>query len=215
MIAENPAIELGKIEVKLKEIVPFTDDEIARILAAAKAEVPKIYALVLLMRYSGLRISDATMLSVDKLNGDRLSLRTRKVSKDVSVLLPKVVVDALRAIKPTSPTHFFWNGTSTLHSVTDLYRDHYLRRVFKGAKLEGQPHPHQLRHTFAASLLSAGTSVENVATLLGNTPRVVWKHYAAWVKSRQDALDEAVLKASGYHRLLPASPQRRARRRAS
>jgi hypothetical protein len=69
--------------------------------------------------------------------------------------------------------------------------------VFKAAKLTGNPHPHQFRHAFATKLLSHGTSVENVAALLGNSPKIVWKHYAAWVKERQEARDQAVLTANG------------------
>lgn len=76
-----------------------------------------------------------------------------------------------------------------------------LAPVFKAAKLTGNPHPHQFRHTFASKLLSHGTSVENVAALLGNTPTIVWKQYAAFVKERQEALDQAVLIANGFHHL--------------
>jgi site-specific recombinase XerD len=73
-------------------------------------------------------------------------------------------------------------------------------------------HPHQFRHTFATKLLSKGTSIENVAALLGNTPKVVWKHYSAWVKERQEALDQAVLIANGFHHLKKAKTKpRRAR----
>jgi integrase len=209
IIESNPALELGKIVVKPKQVVPFTDDEMTAILAAAKAAHPKAYALALLMRYSGLRISDATMLRLEQLEKSRLSLRTHKAQKDISVLLPDPVVDALRAFAPTSTGYFFWNGTTSLKAVTNLYRDHYFAPVFKSAKLGGNPHPHQFRHTFATKLLSNGTSVENVAALLGNTPRIVWKHYAAWVKERQEALDQAVLKANGFHHLTPAEPQSR------
>jgi integrase len=225
MIEHNPALELGKIVVKPKQVVPFTDDEMKAIESAAKARIEdetrskeererskQAYALVLLMRYSGLRIGDATMLRLDKLEGNRLSLRTQKASKDISVLLPPPVVNALNALKPTTETHYFWNGGSTLKSLTNLYRDFYLAPMFKAAKLTGNPHPHQFRHTFASKLLSSGTSVENVAALLGNTPRVVWKHYAAFVKDRQDALDQAVLIASGFlHRPPAKAKTRRAR----
>jgi integrase len=212
MIERNPALELGRIVVKLKQVAPFTDDEMKAIESAAKARIEdetrskgererskQAYALILLMRYSGLRISDATMLSVDKLVNNRLSLRTQKSGKDISVLLPPPVIDAMEVIKPVSKTHYFWDGAVTLKSLTNLYRDFYLAPVFKAAKLTGNPHPHQFRHTFASKLLSSGTSVENVAALLGNTPKIVWKHYAAWVKERQEALDEAVLVANGYH----------------
>ena len=161
------------------------------------------------MRYSGLRISDATMLRLDRLDKNRLSLRTQKAHKDISILLPAAVVDALRAFEPTSKEYFFWNGATSLKAVTNLYRDHYFAPVFRAAKLAGNPHPHQFRHTFAIKLLSNGTSVENVAALLGNTPKIVWKHYAAWVKERQEALDQAVLNANGVHHLTPAKPQPR------
>jgi integrase len=124
------------------------------------------------------------MLSVDKLVDNRLSLRTQKSSKDISVLLPPPVIEAMNTFKPVTKTHFFWDGLVTLKSLTNLYRDFYLAPVFKAAKLTGNPHPHQFRHTFASKLLSSGTSVENVAVLLGNTPKIVWKHYAAWVKER-------------------------------
>ena len=210
IIESDPALELGKIVVKPKQVVPFTDDEMAALLAAAKATHPKTYALALLMRYSGLRISDATMLRLDQLEKNRLSLRTHKAQKDISVLLPNAVVDALRAFEPTSKGYFFWNGTTSLKAVTNLYRDHYFAPVFKSANLSGNPHPHQFRHTFAIKLLSNGTSVENVAALLGeHTHRSSGSTTAAWVKERQEALDQAVLKANGFHDLTPAKPQSR------
>ena len=221
VIDSNPASDLGKIVVKPKQVVPFNDAEISAIESAAKARIEdttrsekergrskQAYALILLMRYSGLRIGDATMLAIDKVEDNRLSLRTQKASKDVSVLLPDPVIDALGSFKPVSKTHFFWDGSSTLKSLTNLYRDFYLAPVFKAAKLTGNPHPHQFRHTFATKLLSHGTSVENVAALLGNSPKIVWKHYAAWVKERQEALDEAVLAANGFHHLTPSQKQK-------
>jgi site-specific recombinase XerD len=209
IVESNPALELGKIVVSPTQVVPFTDDEMDAILKAAQVTSPKTYALALLMRYSGLRISDATMLRLDRLDKNRLSLRTQKAHKDISVLLPGLVVDALRAFDPTSKGYFFWNGATSLKAVTNLYRDHYFAPVFRASKLPGNPHPHQFRHTFAVKLLSNGTSVENVAALLGNSPKIVWKHYAAWVKERQEALDQAVLKANGFDHLALEEPQER------
>ncbi len=212
MAEHNPALELGKISVKSKQVVPFTDDEMTSIESAAKSRIAdtnrsdkerehskQAYALILLMRYSGLRIGDATMLAIDKLKDNRLSLRTQKANKDISVLLPAPVVKALRSFKPVSKDYFFWDGQLSLKSLTNLYRDFYLVPVFKAAKVKG--HPHQFRHTFATKLLSHDTSVENVAALLGNSPKIVWRHYAAWVKERQEALDQAVLAASGFKHL--------------
>jgi site-specific recombinase XerD len=202
MIEDNPALELGKIRVEARQIVPFSDDELDRIWKSAKADKnPRIYPLALLMRFSGLRISDAVGIRIDRIKGDRLSLRTRKVGKDVSVLLPKPVLKAMKSFKSASATHYFWNGQSDVISVAGYYRDYYFHRVFEAAELGGNPHPHQFRHVFAIKLLSAGVSTDGVAALLGNSPRVVFKHYSAWVPERQDALDQAVLKANGFHGL--------------
>jgi site-specific recombinase XerD len=195
MISENPAAELDAVKVHKRQVVPFTDDEIERVLNAAKAHSDKVYAFVLLMRYSGLRISDAAMLPLEQVVGNRLTLRTQKTGKDVSVLLPDFVVKALHSFKPRTPKHFFWTGQSQVHGLTNLYRNNFLKKVFKAAGLTNKPHPHQFRHTFASKLLSSGATVEDVASLLGNTPKIVWKHYAAWVKDRQESLDRAVLRA--------------------
>jgi hypothetical protein len=37
--------------------------------------------------------------------------------------------------------------------------------------------------------------LENVATLLANSPVICFKHYAPWVKSRQDALARDIERA--------------------
>ena len=206
IIENNPALELGKIVVKPKQVVPFTNEEMAAILTAGQATNPKTYALALLMRYSGLRISDATMLRLDRLDKNRL-LRCKSAQGYLDSAA-RCGRGCTSSIEPTSKEYFFWNGATSLKAVTNLYRDHYFAPVFRAAKLAGNPHPHQFRHTFAIKLLSNGTSVENVAALLGNTPKIVWKHYAAWVKERRSAR-QAVLNANGVHHLTPAKPQPR------
>jgi integrase len=51
---------------------------------------------------------------------------------------------------------------------------------------------HRFRHTFACELLSKGVPVSEVAAILGNSPRIVEKHYSQWIETRQKALDAAV-----------------------
>jgi hypothetical protein len=48
--------------------------------------------------------------------------------------------------------------------------------------------------TLAVRLLNKGASLEDVAALLGNSVAIVSKQYAPWVKSRQNRLEEAVLR---------------------
>ncbi len=173
IIEVNSALDLDRIKIVPAKVVPFTDEQLDRIWIAAKNDSnPRIYALALLMRFSGLRISDAVGLRIDQIKDGHLSLRTRKVQTDVSVPLPETVVRALHSFKAASATHFFWNGTADLNAVAGYHRDYYFSRVFTAAKIEGKPHPHQFRHTFASKLLSAGVSIVEVAALLGNSVKI-------------------------------------------
>jgi hypothetical protein len=52
-----------------------------------------------------------------------------------------------------------------------------------------------MRHTFVLEQINAGASLERIAELLGNSYKIVEKHYAAWVHSRQKVLDETVAKS--------------------
>lgn len=195
-VTENSASQLGKIKVQRTQQLPFTSDEMTGILKKAKEAGPVIYAFILTMRYSGLRISDVCKLRVDSLQSNHLVLRTEKTGTPVKVLVPALVANALRTMKKANQTHFFWNGRSKLSSVTDLWRTHRIKPIFDGAEIQ-HAHPHRFRHTFAVELLKRGVPAGTVAILLGNTEQIVVKHYSAWIEARQKALDEAVEKANG------------------
>jgi len=51
---------------------------------------------------------------------------------------------------------------------------------------------HRCRASFSLELLNKGVPPEMVATILGNTARVVELHYASFVQSRQVSLEAAV-----------------------
>jgi hypothetical protein len=56
-------------------------------------------------------------------------------------------------------------------------------------KLAGVPraHAHRFRHTFAKRLRMKGVPLERVAVLMGHrSPSITLKHYASWVKERQE-----------------------------
>jgi site-specific recombinase XerD len=205
LIAVNPTAKLKGIKVKddSGKVKDFGGVEMKAILEAARADKDKrIYPLVLLLRYSGLRISDATMLHKDALKGNQLTVRTIKTNAEVSVTLPAFVANQLRAIERQHEGYYFWNGESTLASLTDLYRDYHLRRVFTAAKVTGTPH--MFRHTFVHVLLNEGLSMRDVAAAIGDTVRITERHYGKWNVREQERLNQRIVAANDKDELLAA-----------
>jgi site-specific recombinase XerD len=185
-IDENYAADLKDAKVAAQKIVPLEPDEQASILRACDKHKQKsrrviLKAMILVLRWTGLRIRDVETLTRDAVRGERLFLRTTKTGTDVFVPLPPRVVSALAAIRPKN-RWFFWNGTSKPQSaVADYQRS--LAKVFMGAGVS-RAYPHLFRHTFAADMLERGVSVETVAALLGHqTTKTTEKRYSHWIKS--------------------------------
>jgi integrase/recombinase XerD len=199
-ITTNPAKKLGMPKNEEPPVEPFTRDEMDRILAAVdkypdKANAVRLKGLVLLLRYSGLRLGDAVTLDRSRIDADgRLFLRTAKTKTKVFVPLPSVVIEALDACP--DKRHPFWSGESKIKSVTGNWQ-RALQRLFELAKVP-TGHAHRFRHTFATELLTSGATIANVAQLLGHSSsKITERHYNAWVKGRQDALEADVRKAWG------------------
>lgn len=199
-IADNPARLLKNPKVTNAPTLPFTQNEVVSILAACdkypdRMNAIRLRALVLLLRYSGLRIRDAVTLQRDRVQDGKLFLSQAKTGVVVWCPLPPFVIAALEAIGGKG-TYYFWTGTSEPKScVGDWQRA--LRRLFQ---LAGVPtgHAHRFRDTFAVELLLAGVPLERVSVLLGHQSiRVTERHYAPWVRARQEQLEADVRRTWG------------------
>jgi integrase/recombinase XerD len=190
-ITDNPALDLDSPKLKPTPTLPFSQEEMDRILKAATDL--RIRAFILVMRHSGLRISDTTTLAVESLKGNRIRLYQAKTGEYVYVPIPEDVASALRSVPHKHPAYFFWSGHSKVPAAVSVWRKR-LADVFQRAKISNG-HSHRFRDTFAVSLLEAGVSLESVSVLLGHKSlRITEKHYSPWVRTRQDALDREVLK---------------------
>jgi integrase/recombinase XerD len=189
-IKNNPAHRLKIAKPKETPTLPFTDDEMTRIIKAAEDD-QRMLTFVYVMRYSGLRLSDTVTLRVTSLQSDKLHLYTAKTGTPVRVPLPRYVVKELKAVKHTHPDYFFFSGHAKVQSACgDWSRD--LSALFTKAKVT-DGHSHRFRDTFAVGLLQAGMSIENVSVLLGHTNiKITQKHYSPWVKLRQDLLEKEI-----------------------
>jgi integrase/recombinase XerD len=198
-IDENPAAHLRGPKVRLRPTMPFTQEEIQRILDATNVYPDKskkigrpnslrLRAFILLLRYSGLRIGDVTSLSTDRVSGNRLFLYTQKTGQAVYCILPDFVIDALEKAPRLSDRYFFWTGFSSIHTVNGIWQ-RTLKSLFRLAGITNG-HAHRFRDTFAVELLLSGVSTEEVATLLGHSNiAITQKHYSPWVRARQQQLE--------------------------
>ncbi len=200
-VSRNLAKLLAKPKITDPPTMPFTKEQMVSILFACETHQQdgqrrskhdrRIRPLVLLLRYSGLRIGDAVCMKKSTLAGDRLLLHMQKTGVPVHLKLPQVVVDALTSMPSKSEEYFFWTGIGKPATATGNYRRN-LRAVFQLAKIP-DGHPHRFRDTFATELLLSGASLEEVSKLLGHRSiRITERHYAPWVRERQARLDANV-----------------------
>jgi integrase/recombinase XerD len=209
---------MPKIKVDEPPTLPLTDAEFTRLLAAVHATEPRrwdgkqtrpltpqtaarIHALLQLMRWSGLAIRDAVTLERDAIQFDdrrklyRVRATRQKTGTDVSVVIPTAIAEELQAVTNDNPRYFFWTGDCTGETIAKTWANRYIRPVFEasGISCDGHMLSHRLRDTFAVDLLSRGVPVEEVSRALGHESiRTTERHYAKWVQSRQDRLDDLI-----------------------
>jgi len=195
-IQENYAADLKPGKIVDSKIEPLEPAEFNKILKACddtKKNRAALRAVVLLLRYTGLRIRDVVCLRRDVIRGNRLFLRTAKTGTDVYCPLPPAVLDALAAI-PMKDKYYFWSGVSKPKSAVGDYQ-RALSTLFESAKVP-RAYPHLFRHTFATDLLQKGASLQTVAVLLGHSStKITERRYSHWIKARQESLEAEVKKS--------------------
>jgi integrase len=207
-VSSNPALAIKPPLLHNSSTMPLDDEELEKVygkleqfIAERKAtargqatgsdHLDRLKALLLLLEHSGLRIIDAIQLNRHQILDGRLVLRAQKNQGDINLPIPPHVLLELERLRTNERQLFFWSGQGKPETATGNYR-RTLRDLGEYCKV-ADLHPHRLRDTFAVRLLQGGAPLDRVARALGNrSVRVVERHYAPWIKSRQDALDADV-----------------------
>jgi site-specific recombinase XerD len=206
-ITENPASNVPMPPAEQGATMPFTPEEVDRILRAAdeyeggtnpalRREIRlRARAMVLVLLYSGMRISDVSLLRRDHVDlaSGKILRKMMKTGRQVYVELNPVAVEALRVIDRPG-NYFFWTGekATPANEGTVISRaQSIVYRILRNAEIEGG-HPHRFRDTFAVEALSNGVDIRTVQLLLGHASvTTTEKHYAPFVAAFQDRLNAA------------------------
>ncbi len=150
--------------------------------------------MVLVLRYTALRISDVALLRKDRIRVGRIYLRTTKNGKPVFLKVHRDLQAALHVLPlprgaddPDCP-YYFWSGhgepASMIREATRA-----LAAAFRASGVEGAC-ADRFRHTLASEVLELGGSIEDAADILGDTEAIVRKHYAKFTAGRQARIDD-------------------------
>jgi integrase/recombinase XerD len=160
----------------------------------AKNKARRVRALVLLLRYAGLLISDGIGCDADRLQSGKLFLYTQKTGQHLYWTLPAFVVAELESEPRVSGRYWFWTGVGTIETARKKWSE-ALADLFDDAKAK-DGHAHRFRDTMAVELLKAGTPIERVSILLGHSSvRVTEKHYNPWNRARQEQAEADVARS--------------------
>ncbi len=194
-IGSNPAREVRPPKLKPKPKEPYTQDEVCRIIEACNRlgkgtyERSRVKAMVLLLQYTGLRISDVSLLARDRVRNGRIYFHAMKNGKLIFLPIPPELEKALTNLAEPKGTigpskYFFWSGNGTTRALV-RGATRTLGKVFKISKVSGA-HAHRFRHTLATALLAKGWTTRDVADVLGSSEAIITRHksaFGAWRKT--------------------------------
>ncbi len=199
--------KLARVKIDEPVTLPLTAEEYERLLDTVSKSFDKVRAsrvrgLVQAMRWTGLGIRDTVTLRRDEITFDKahkvhtVVTSRQKTGTHVAVPIPPEVAAEILKVPNGNPEYVFWHtGTGKETSAVTNWQ-HDLRKLFRDAKIKSQGNmlSHRLRDTFAVDLLEKGVPMEEVSKLLGHTSiRTTERHYAKWVKGRQDRLNKIVM----------------------
>lgn len=199
LIAANPVADIGRSlrlprEMK-KEFTPFSGAEVERVLTAIEQHYPASYPLFLTLFMTGMRLGEAIALQWHDINFRTRQIRIeRTASHQVVHTTTKthaarmvdmnnsltMALTALKAAADPAAAYCFEQG-GQLPAQCSM-----LRWFSKAQQLAGvnRRRIHDIRHTYASRLLSAGESPVYVSRQLGHKNfQITVDTYTKWIPS--------------------------------
>jgi integrase/recombinase XerD len=149
--------------------VVLSPEEVVHFLACIS--FPKHRVILTACYAAGLRITEATRLTVAAVDSRRMVLRVEqgKGQKDRYVMLSPKLLEILRDWwRVHRPHHWLFPGERPDVPIIREAVERACRRAQRRSRIPKPITPHSLRHAFAVHLLEAGTDVRTIQLLLGH-----------------------------------------------
>ncbi|MBV5328070.1 MAG: site-specific integrase [Chlorobium sp.] len=209
LISVNPVADIGRSlrlprEMK-KKVEPFTGDESEAILATLEGCSPAYYPLFLTLFTTGMRVGEACGLQWNDVNfKDRIITvqrttthqtvhNTTKTHAARMVDMSKGLSEMLKKLRSSTEEEELAAGVNRpycFHKAGALLAHSTLRRVFGKALSVAAVNTrriHDIRHTYASRLLSAGESIVYVSRQLGHKNiQMTVDIYTHWIPSGEE-----------------------------
>ncbi len=149
----------------------LTEDEVRRLLSAAEGN-SRDYAIISLLVYSGLRVSELCNLRLEDVDlGERvIYVHSGKGDKDRIVVISEKAAEAIESYLMSRSDDLEYLFSSRKSSR--ITRVQVFRIVKKYAELAGirkNVTPHVLRHTLATTMLRRGVDIRYIQQFLGHS----------------------------------------------
>lgn len=208
LLKKNPAENVSPPRLMQRQMHAMTEEEVAKFLSAARGT--RFEPLFRLVLSTGLRKGEVLALRWRDVDFERNLLRVERTLAKVRggiifqapkthasrrvLPLPPSIVDVLRLRRPSDgcgvPSESLIFSTKTGKPISpDTLEKKYFKPLLKKAGLPNDMRFHDLRHTYATSLLATGLNPRVVAARLGHTdPGFTMRVYGHVIPGMQEAV---------------------------
>lgn len=186
IVAIDPALEVAHPRYEVKPPRILSKLEYRALRDACRGDV-RMYAIVELFLQTGVRIGELAALTIDDVKATELHIASQEGHAERMVPLNKAALDALHKYMEIRNTE----AKSNALFITKTGRPLLIRnirtaidRYFRIAGIEGAK-VNDLRHTFIAHHLMAGTPIMTLSKLVGHKRLSTTEKYMELIKGQQ------------------------------
>jgi hypothetical protein len=174
----------------------WSDDEIARWLAAAGPEDPHMRTAFLLLQYTAQRPLDVLKMTWPQYSGSAIRLRQEKTATLLDVPLDPTLRDYLDTLPRKGPslTIVAFHGRPVSYALFNRR----FRRIAERAQLDAQAR--DLRRTAMMRMAEAGATVPQIASVSGHSIEATQRILETYLPRNRDLAEIAITRLAEYRR---------------